>query len=109
MTSDSSGTSPASGARPDIRIRSWVRASHAEIRRGLLGYLSVFYGDLVLDSITLRRTADGRFALSFPAKTDRGGRRHSYVRPSDDRARRSVESAIFDALGVDAEEGCGGF
>ena len=85
--------------RPTVRIRSWVRGSADDERDGLLGYLSVFYGDLVLDGITLRRTADGRFALSFPARTDRSGRRHPFVRPVDDAARRSIERALLAQLG----------
>ena len=82
-----------------IRVRTWVRATDAEIRTGLMGYLSVEYGDLVLDGVTLRRTADGRFALSFPARTDRAGRRHPYVRPVDHEARRQIEAVILSELG----------
>jgi hypothetical protein len=93
-----------------IRIRSWVKASDAEIRTGLLGYLSIHYGDLVLDGVTLRRKSDGGFALSWPAKTDRGGRRHAYVRPVDDRVRRAIEREVLAQLGQredgrDAAEG----
>lgn len=96
---------------PEIRIRSWVRAKAGEEHRGLLGYLSVFYGDLILDSIVLRRTAAGRLALSFPARTSRSGQRHPYVRPVDDEARRSIELTILGQLGqrrdpgVEAEAG----
>lgn len=82
---------------PDIRVRTWSRATDAEVRTGLLGFLSVFYGDLVLDGIVLRRTTEGRFALSWPAKTDRGGQRHAYVRPVDDAARKRIEKAVFGA------------
>ena len=84
---------------PDVRVRSWIKASDAEARTGLLGYLSVTYGDLILDGIVLRRTADGRFALSFPARTDRSGRRHPYIRPVDHEARRQIETAILGELG----------
>ncbi len=84
---------------PDVRVRSWIKASDAEVRTGLLGYLSVTYGDLILDGIVLRRTADSRFALSFPARTDRSGRRHSYIRPVDDEARRRIEAVILGELG----------
>ncbi len=83
---------------PEVRVRTWVRGTDADVRTGLLGYLSVFYGDLVLDSIVLRRTADGRLALSFPAKTDRSGRRHSYFRPIDDDARCAIERAILGEI-----------
>ena len=83
----------------DARVRSWVRASDEDQRSGLLGYLSVTYGDLVLDSIVLRRTADGRYALSFPARTDRSGKRHSYIRPADDQARQAIEAELLWQLG----------
>jgi hypothetical protein len=85
-------------AEPQIRIRSWVKASESEIRTGLLGYLSVFYGDLVLDGIVLRRTADGRFALSFPARTDKSGRRHSYIKPASDEVRQDIERELLRQL-----------
>jgi len=66
----------------EVRLRSWVRASDEDKRAGLLGFISVEYGTLILDGIVLRRTASGRLALSFPARTDRSGRRHSYIRPA---------------------------
>ena len=79
----------------EIRIRSFVRSSEAEQRTGLIGWLSIYYGLLVLDGLTVRRTADGKFALSFPARTDRAGNRHCYIRPVDDDARRAIEAAVF--------------
>lgn len=85
-------------AEREIRIRSWVRAHSDEERSGLLGYLSVFYGALILDGIVLRRTAAGHFALSFPARTDRAGRRHAYIRPIDDDARKQIEREILQGL-----------
>lgn len=84
-----------------VRVRTWVKAGEAEIRTGLLGFLSVTYGNLLLDGICLRRTSDGRFALSFPARTDRAGRRHSYIRPIDDAARQAIEREILGQLGQD--------
>lgn len=86
-------------AEPEIRVRSWVRASDEEVRTGLLGFISVFVGDLVLDGIALRRTAAGRLALSFPARTSRSGHRHPYIRPVDDDARLAIERAILGQLG----------
>jgi hypothetical protein len=86
-------------ADPAIRVRTWVRGTDAEVRTGLLGYLSVQLGPLLLDGITLRQTAEGRLTLSFPARTDRAGRRHSYVRPVDDAARQAIEREILGQLG----------
>ena len=55
----------------------------------------------LLDGITLRRTADGRFALSFPERTDRGGRRHAYIRPINDAARQQIERQVLKGLAAD--------
>jgi DNA-binding cell septation regulator SpoVG len=79
----------------EIRIRTWVRGTADDERSGLLGYLSIFFGNLVIDGITVRRTAEGRLALSFPERRDQHGRRHSVVRPVDDAARRAIEAAIL--------------
>ena len=87
----------------EVRLRTWVKATEAEVRTGLCGYLSVVYGDLVLDGIVLRRTADGRFALSFPARTDRAGRKHSYVRPANDEVRKAIEAELLWQLGEHPE------
>ena len=79
-------------------------ASCAEAQSGLIGYVScIVNGNLYLDGVTLRRTVDGRLALSFPARTDAAGKRHFYVRPLDDRARRDIEHQVLRALGF--EEG----
>lgn len=82
-----------------FRIRTWIRASDADACDGLVGFLSFFVGDLIVDNVTLRRTLDGRFTLSWPARTDRSGRRHSTVRPVDDEARKRIERQIFAELG----------
>jgi DNA-binding cell septation regulator SpoVG len=87
-------------ASNDIRVRTWVRGSDSDIRSGLLGYVSVFYGDLVLDGITVRRTSEGRMTLSFPQRRDGRGRSHPLFRPVDDAARLRIERAIFDAATV---------
>jgi DNA-binding cell septation regulator SpoVG len=71
---------------------------------GLLGWISVTIDNrLRLDGVTLRRTADGRLTLSFPAKRDGTGRKHSYVRPIDDRTRIEIEQQVFHALGLEEE------
>ncbi|HEX5050429.1 MAG TPA: hypothetical protein VFZ65_01525 [Planctomycetota bacterium] len=75
-----------------------------DARRGLLGYVTCTFADLLLlDGLTLRVTETGEHRLSFPARSDGQGRRHPYFRPQDDRARRIIEKAIFDVLGI--EEG----
>lgn len=87
----------------EVRLRTWVKASEAEIRTGLLGYLSVVYGDLLLDGLVLRRTADDRYAISFPARTDRNGKRHSFIRPIDNEAREAIERELLWQLGEHPE------
>lgn len=82
-------------AEIDIKIRTWIRGSAEDERQGLLGYLTIFYGAVLIDGVTVRRTAEGRLALSFPERRDSKGRRHSVVRPIDDDARRAIEAAVF--------------
>ena len=82
-----------------------TRASDSDVREGLLGYVTFTIANTwLIDGITLRRTAKGRPTLSYPAKTDRHGRRRSFVRPLDDPSRRAIESAVFEALGVEQED-----
>lgn len=79
-------------------------ATPEEVRRGLVGYITLTFADLLLlDGVTLRVTESGRHALSFPCRTDARGHRHPYFRPQDDRARRVIERAVFDILGVEQE------
>ena len=75
--------------------------SAQDMREGLIGYVTCCFADLLLlDGITLRRTAAGKHALSFPCRTDGQGRRHPLYRPLDDRARLLIEDAVFAALGI---------
>ena len=69
---------------------------------GLLGWISCVLNDGVrLDGIALRRTTEGRLVLSFPERRDGAGRRHPYIRPVDDEARRAFEHEILTAIGLD--------
>jgi hypothetical protein len=72
-----------------------------EVAAGLVGYLAAtLNGALRLDGITLRRTADGRSAISFPGRRDGQGRQRFYIRPLSDPARLELEHQIFEALGI---------
>jgi hypothetical protein len=84
-----------------------VRGTDDDLRAGLVGFISLFVGNLIVDGVTLRITRDRRFVLSWPARTDRAGRRHSTVRPVDDEVRRRIEREILGQLGqhVAAETG----
>ena len=86
-------------AEIEVRVRTWVKGSDEDQRSGLLGFLSVQYGTLVLDGLTLRRTASGKLAISFPARTDRSGRKHPLIRPADDAARTEIEDELLWQLG----------
>jgi hypothetical protein len=80
----------------------FTEASAGEVVAGLLGWVNcVLSNTLRLDGLTLRRTADGRKTISYPARRDSSGRVHPIVRPLDDIARREVEAQIFRALGLE--------
>jgi len=82
----------------DVRL---YPGSWRDVRAGLLGYVQfVIDGVIRVDGVTLRRTADGKPALSFPEKSYGPGAEFFYVRPVGDRARGEVERQVFAALGV---------
>jgi len=88
---------------------AFIAASAGDRASGLIGWISCTVGlALRLDGITVRRTADGRVVLSFPARTDRHGHSHPYVRPVDDDSRRDLERRILGELGFAADGGPGG-
>ncbi len=91
---------------PSVTDVVFTSADPAAQRTGLLGYVRCSFANaLVLDGIALRRTVAGKPVLSFPARTDGQGRRHPLYRPLDDRMRRAIEDAIFEALGIDPQGG----
>jgi DNA-binding cell septation regulator SpoVG len=78
----------------------FTAASPEDAVGGLLGYVSATLNEsLALDGLTLRRTADGRLTISFPARRDSTGRQRFFLRPLDDAARREIEVQVFRALG----------
>jgi DNA-binding cell septation regulator SpoVG len=80
-----------------------VTAGPAGAETGLLGWIQCRVNrSLLLDGLTLRRTQDGRLALSFPARRDRAGNQRFYVRPLDDETRCEIERQVFAALGLAA-------
>lgn len=82
-----------------LRVLSFKRASEAEVASGLGGWLRVTLDEiLIVDGITVRVTEGGKLTLSFPARTDRNGLKHPYIRPMDDEVRRSIEAAVFKQL-----------
>lgn len=94
----------SSRARPRVSSVTFARAQHADRQRGLLGWVSLVLDDSVLlDGIALRRTANGHLKLSFPARRDRDGRAHPYVRPLDNEARLAIEEQVLAALDLAPE------
>jgi hypothetical protein len=88
----------------EIRISGvrFAAAAGKERQIGLLGWVTCLVnGRLRLDGIAVRRTLEGRLALSFPARRDGEGRQHPLVRPLDDRTRREIERQVFAALGLE--------
>ncbi len=81
----------------DVRFAS---ASPEDQRSGLVGFLSFRLGPLRIDGVALRKTSAGRTTLSFPARTDRAGERHHFLRPIDNEARREIEGQVLTALGI---------
>ena len=66
---------------------------------GLLGYAAVTFDEwLLVEGVTVRRTREGRVALSFPLRADGRGRRRATVRPRHDEARRGIETQVIEAL-----------
>jgi hypothetical protein len=70
------------------------------VATGLLGWAGFTVdGSLRLDGVAVRRTLDGRYTLAFPVRRDVRRRRHFFVRPLDDCARREIERQVLGALG----------
>lgn len=92
-------------AKGDVLVISDVRLSKgstSDVLAGLIGWVKFRINDRVLiDGVTLRRTAAGRLTLSFPARRDRQGGQHPFIRPSDQSARNEIEEQVFAALGLD--------
>ena len=82
-----------------------IGAAPEQVRTGLLGFVSfTIAGILRVDGVTARRTLDGRLTLSWPERRDRAGIAHPILRPVNDGARRILEAAVFDALGITPAE-----
>ena len=81
-----------------IRSVRFIPASDAEAERGLLAYVKLEFGPLILDGVTLRRTLDGRLTLGWPERSDRQGNRHPLMRPISDAARLELENAVLREL-----------
>ncbi len=79
----------------DVRF---TPAGRLEARTGLLGYIRLHYADLLVDGLTLRRTATGELRLSWPARRSRHREAHPLIRPSSDERRRLLDRVILAEL-----------
>jgi hypothetical protein len=85
----------------DVTFRG---AARVDVEGGLLGWASfTVNGAIRVDGVAMRRTLDGRYALSFPGRKASGGHRHFWVRPLTDAARLAIEHQVLAALGLGAE------
>jgi hypothetical protein len=85
--------------REPIRICEiqYTAGSPAERVTGLLGWIRLRYGDLLLDGLALRRTRDHRLVLSFP-KPRRVGFTRQLVGPAGPDVREQIESEVIAEL-----------
>jgi len=86
-----------------VMIVTFTSAAVHELARGLVGWVSIQIGLLLVDGIAVRRSQNGRLYLAFPSPTDRRGRRREVVRPLDTHARRVIEAAVLNALEAQGE------
>lgn len=86
---------------PTLHDFRFTAACRAEQKTGLLGWIAFsINGHFCVDGVTLRRTADGRLALAFPARTSRDGTKRSIIWPPTNEARREIEKQVFSALHI---------
>jgi hypothetical protein len=88
---------------PRVSQVEYRAATSDEIARGLLGRLRLVVSGIVIESVALRRTLDGRLTLAWPVRADGKGRKHAVAHPVDDDARLSLEVQVFTKLGIKAE------
>ncbi len=80
----------------DIRFAG---ANIALRSKGLMGWVNLSLGGTIqLNCLAVRRTAAGRYALSFPCRTDANGNMHPYYQPLEEGTRRAIEESVIDEL-----------
>ena len=76
----------------------FTAGSPAERTTGLLGWVRLRYGDLLLDGLALRRTRDARLVLSFPRPSKGGGFARQLVGPAGPDVRAQIEADVLTEL-----------
>ncbi len=80
----------------------FIAATPSQEADGLVGWVRFTLNGIVhLDGVMLRRSVAGHLALSFPARRDRTGREHKFVRPVSAEVSREIECQVIKALGFD--------
>lgn len=79
-------------------VVSFRPARPLDVAAGLLGYARVQVGDLLVDSVAIRRARDGRHLISLPSRKDRSGVEHSLIVPISSAVGRDIEAQILTAL-----------
>jgi DNA-binding cell septation regulator SpoVG len=74
--------------------------ARAELRaKGMLGWVCcALDGNFQLDGLALRRTADGRYVLSFPSRVDSNGVQHDYIKPLSNGVRDAIQAQVIGTL-----------
>jgi len=99
---------PPSGL-PLVTEVQFTAAQPGDVRQGLVGFVRLTLGSSVrVDGVTLRRTRDGKLALSFPKRTDGRGRQHSVVAPTGQLARDAITQQVLAAPGIQRRDRGGG-
>jgi len=75
-----------------IRDIQFTAGSPSERRTGLLGWIHLQYGELLLDGLALQQTRDGRLVLLFPTPSHRAG-----ISRGDD-VRHQIEAEVITEL-----------
>jgi DNA-binding cell septation regulator SpoVG len=78
----------------DIRF---TPASAALKATGLRGWaICRLDGRWELDGLAVRRTAEGRYVVTLPARRDGAGIERPYLRPIDEETREEIERAVLE-------------
>jgi DNA-binding cell septation regulator SpoVG len=78
---------------------SFRAAPRLDAAQGLLGFASIRIDDAIaIHQIAVRRTREGRLALSFPAPVGDDGQRRPIVHPATAELHREVERQVFETL-----------
>jgi len=80
-----------------IRNIQFTRAPQELRATGLLGFISLLYGEMLLDGLTVRRTRDRRLVLVFPERRTEYGA-FPYSRPARLDVHAEIEAVVIAEL-----------